>query len=162
MVVSSRPGWPWRRGRVNGYHLVYSDGDDEDVGAEDLLALPLAQPASLVGRRVAKHFPGHGRHEGEIREWVSDCDAGVGYTVAYDDGDAESQLPLAEVLRLLLPAPPAAAAVKATGGGGRGGSGGARGGGHKQIGGANEGAAGHAGDAEGGDGHTGGPKRRKL
>ena len=56
---------------------------------------------ALHGRRVAKHFAGHGRFEGEVTQ-CDDLQAQT-YTVRYDDGDGESQLPLAEVLRMLLP-----------------------------------------------------------
>jgi hypothetical protein len=101
---------------TNGYHLEYSDGDEEDIDAEDLLALPLAEPGALVGRRVSKHFPGHGRFEGEVA--ACDDPAAQTYTVGYDDGDGESQLPLAEVLRILLPAKSAARKRKRGGGGG--------------------------------------------
>ena len=88
-----------------GYHLEYSDGDEEDIGVDDLLALPLAAPASLVGRRVARHFPGHGRFEGEIVSFEDGHEGGGqrGYRLRYDDGDEEDERPLAEVLRLLLP-----------------------------------------------------------
>ena len=84
-----------------GYHLEYSDGDEEDLGVDELLALPLAEPACLVGRRISRHFPGHGRFEGEVVA----CNDGAppGYRLRYDDGDEESEIPLAEVLRLLLP-----------------------------------------------------------
>ena len=87
---------------TNGYHLEYSDGDEEDMAAEDVLSLSLAEPSAIVGRRIAKHFPGHGRFEGE----VAGCDdeAAQLFSVRFDDGDAESERPVAEVLRLLLPA----------------------------------------------------------
>lgn len=85
---------------VNGYRIEYVDGDEEDLGADDLLSTPLAAPADLVGRRVGRYFIGHGRFEGEV---VGCDEARREYTVRYDDGDAEDQLPLAEVLRLLLP-----------------------------------------------------------
>ena len=66
-----------------------------------LLALPLAHPDALVGRRVSRHFPGYGRFEGG----VVGCDDGGtrGYKLRYEDGDEESEIPTAEVLRLLLP-----------------------------------------------------------
>lgn len=83
-----------------GYHLEYSDGDEEDVGVDDLLALPLADPTAIVGRRIGRHFPGHGRFEGEVVAWEHDH---RGYRLRYDDGDEESEIPAAEVLRLLLP-----------------------------------------------------------
>ena len=84
-----------------GYHVEYEDGDEEDLGVDEVLAMPLADAASLVGRRVAKHFPGHGKFEGEVVR----CDdaALMTYRIVYEDGDEESDLPLAEVLRLLLP-----------------------------------------------------------
>ena len=83
---------------VNGYRVTYTDGDEEDLAAADLFALPLAEPSALVGRRLAKHFAGHGRFEGT----VSGLDGGRGYAVTYDDGDAEYLAPT-ELLHLLLP-----------------------------------------------------------
>ena len=49
-----------------GYHLEYLDGDEEDVGLDELVRLPLASPDALVGRRVSKHFAGYGRFEGRV------------------------------------------------------------------------------------------------
>lgn len=86
---------------TNGYHLEYSDGDEEDMDPEELLRLRLAEPELLVGRRVAKHFPGHGRFEGKVSA-CNDVELQT-FAIQYDDGDAESELPLGEVLRLLLP-----------------------------------------------------------
>ena len=69
------------------------------MGVDELLAQPIANGRSLVGRRIGRHFPGHGRFEGAVCAW----EAKKGYRLKYDDGDEESQIPLAEVLRLLLP-----------------------------------------------------------
>lgn len=76
--------------------VCYDDGDEEDLGVERLLSLPLAAPAELVGRRVSKHFPGHGRFDGVI---ASHC-AEKGFRVTYDDGDSEDVWE-AEGVRLL-------------------------------------------------------------
>lgn len=96
---------------VKGYHLQYDDGDEEDVGVDELLALPLAQPDGLIGRRVSKHFVGHGRFEGVIGRYdrAQGC-----YAVTYDDGDAEHVSP-PMVLRLLLPERPGKGGGKGAG-----------------------------------------------
>lgn len=113
------------------------------MGVDELLAQPIANGRSLVGRRIGRHFPGHGRYEGCVAAWEegegeaaraqgaggrtargraggtagrnsggraragSGARAGGGasggYRLQYDDGDEESHIPLAEVLRLLLP-----------------------------------------------------------
>jgi hypothetical protein len=99
---------------TNGYHLEYSDGDEEDMDVDDLLALPLEAPAALVGRRVTKHFPGHGRFEGSVT--ACDDPEAQTFTILYDDGDGESRLPLAEVYRLLLPSTSKGRAKKRGGG----------------------------------------------
>lgn len=93
-------------GRVAEYHpvtlyrLEYDDGDEEDVGVDELLALPLAEPSQAISRRVGKHFPGHGRHDGSVIGF--DPDPNQGYTVRYDDGDEEC-IYEGELLRILLP-----------------------------------------------------------
>ena len=57
-----------------------------------------------VGRRVSRHFAGHGRFEGTVVGWESrGAGGGTGYKLRYEDGDEESEIPTAEVLRLLLP-----------------------------------------------------------
>ena len=83
---------------TNGYHIVYADGDEEDMAAEDLFRLPLVSPHSLVGRRVSKYFAGHGRFDGEVDEY----DETQGFGVTYVDGDREHLHP-DELLRLLQP-----------------------------------------------------------
>ena len=82
----------------NGYRLEYEDGDEEDVAPDDVLALPLARPDSVVGRRVSKYFVGHGRFDGEVVGFHPKR----GYEVHYQDGDQEC-LASAELLRLLQP-----------------------------------------------------------
>ena len=69
---------------------------------DEIAALPLAGPASLVGRRVAKHFPGHGRFEGRVAS-LEKMGSRDEFRVEYDDGDAED-LDVGSVLRILLPA----------------------------------------------------------
>ena len=46
---------------------------------------PYAGP-DTNGRRVSKHFPGHGRFHGEV---VARDEEHAGYTVRYEDGDVE-------------------------------------------------------------------------
>ena len=82
-----------------GYLVEYEDGDEEDMDVDTLLKLPLADPSALAGRRVVKHFPGHGRFEGTIVGF----ETGPTFSIEYDDGDKESELPPRDVLRLLLP-----------------------------------------------------------
>ena len=87
---------------ANGYHLEYTDGDEEDIGVDELLELKLSNAKSLIGRRVSRHFPGHGRFEGEVTAWQEEGER-VGYKLRYDDGDEESEIPMVEVLKLLMP-----------------------------------------------------------
>ena len=47
-------------------------------------------------------FPGHGRFEGEVTAWQEEGER-VGYKLRYDDGDEESEIPMVEVLKLLMP-----------------------------------------------------------
>ena len=85
-----------------GYRVEYDDGDAEDLTFDQIAALPLAEPAVLVGRRVAKHFPGHGRFEGRVAS-LEKMGSRDEFRVEYDDGDAED-LDVGSVLRILLPA----------------------------------------------------------
>ena len=87
---------------TNGFRLEYTDGDEEDIGVDELLELKLSNAKSLIGRRVSRHFPGHGRFEGEVTAWQEEGER-VGYKLRYDDGDEESEIPMVEVLKLLMP-----------------------------------------------------------
>lgn len=81
------------------FRVEYDDGDEEDLEADALLLLPLAEPKSLVGRRLSRHFAGYGRFEGQVTSY----DDASGFEVTYEDGDIEDNLAAPEVLRLLMP-----------------------------------------------------------
>ncbi|KAL1508006.1 hypothetical protein AB1Y20_007604 [Prymnesium parvum] len=81
-----------------GFRLEYEGREAEDMEMEELLKLPLAQPCALVGRRVSKHFPGHGVFCGVIEAYSEEH----GFSVRYSDGDSED-MPPAQVLRCLCP-----------------------------------------------------------
>ena len=87
-----------------GYRLEYEDGDEEDLTLEELLKLPLSDPHALVGRKLSKHFPGHGRFDGVVASYSEQMLKGVpvGFHVRYTDGDTE-HIFAAELLRLLQP-----------------------------------------------------------
>ena len=85
---------------TSGYRIHFDDGDVEDIGADELFRLPLADPAALVGRAVSKHFVGHGRFGGVVESHTHT----EGFGVLYDDGDRE-HLDAADLLRILLVPP---------------------------------------------------------
>jgi len=80
-----------------GYRIEYEDGDSEDLSLEQLTRLPLACPSCVVGRRVSKHFPGHGRFAGLVQSHSD-----LGYHVTYTDGDSE-HLSSSQLLVILAP-----------------------------------------------------------
>ena len=87
-----------------GYRIEYEDGDEEDLTLEELLNLPLSDPHTLVGRKLSKHFPGHGRFDGVVASYSEEMLKGipVGFHVRYADDDTEHMF-ASELLRLLQP-----------------------------------------------------------
>ena len=94
---ASRSGRVVSHDVVKGYHVKWANGGSSYFLLDSLVKLPLSNSSELVGRRVSKYFPGHGRFEGKVTSFE---ELSGFFSVRYIDGDVE-ELVAEELLRVL-------------------------------------------------------------